>query len=512
MSLWSLSLSRKFARQLLLFTCVVLCFVAIGPSNPVNADTIIDSIAIEAYTNTVTVSPDGSLVAYTEQSTNKVHFLDSTLTLIRSSSAMMDPNTVIIDSTNTYAYVGARNGQVINTVEIATGNVIASTSTLAWNNSCLLMLPGGTHLLSCEGVSLAKRAVSDLQSGTSTYVSASFGTVVISAQASSDGSRIYVSESAGNVAVLDSSLNVIDNFGTPNGYNVFLALSPDDSLLAVTDFSSNTTKILDALTGTTITTLPFSASLFNPTGSLLYGLGGSSYEKVLAVRIPTLELVKSQNVSTGSLLSLAFHPAGNYLLAISQSPSIEKFAIGPDLVLHASAATASSGNVEFTLEANETVICSTLSTTIGEDFDAVGIDSIDLITQTSSTECTISVTSSARAGLGPVTSSLSPATSFSITGLTTLVADMFGVADQGSTVVTIAGSSTTTTSTTTTSSTVATTTTSAPTTTSSTQPIDSLPKTGRRTSSDAWLAFAIVLLGIFALTLSSRRRVISSNK
>jgi len=483
---------------------VALGLVAVGPLMPVQADTIIDSIATEAYTNAVTVSPDGSLVAYTEQSTNKVHFLDSTLTLIRSSSAMMDPNTVIIDSTNTYAYVGARNGQVINAVEIATGNVIASTSTLAWNNSCLLMLPGGTHVLSCEGVSLAKRAVSDLQSGTSTNISASFGTVVISAEASSDGSRIYVSESAGNVVVLDSGLNVIDNFGTPNGYNVFLALSPDDSLLAVTDISSNTTKILDALTGATITTLPFSAALFNTTGSLLYGLGGSSYEKVQAYRIPTGELVKSQNFSTGNLLSFAFHPAGNYLLAISLTPSIEKFAIGPDLVLRASAATASSGDIEFTLEANETVICSTLSTTIGEDFDAVGVDSIDSITQTSSTECTISVTSSARAGLGPVTSSLSPATSFSITGLTTLVADTFGVADQGSTVVTIAGSSTT--------STTSTTTTSVPRSTTTTVPdstVEStLPPTGTSGTDSvkrALLATVLGLLCIFVMFTNTRR-------
>ena len=482
---------------------VVLGLVAINPLTPVQADTIIDSITTEAYTNTVTVSPDGSLVAYTEQSTNKVHFLDSTLTLIRSSSAMLDPNTVVIDSTNTYAYVGARNGQQIHTVEIATGNVIASTSTLAWNNVCLHMMPGGTHVLSCEGVSLAIRPVSDLQSGSSTNISASFGTVVISAQASSDGSRIYASESAGNVVVLDSGLNVIDNFGTPNGYNVFLALSPDDSLLAVTDISSNTTKILDALTGATITTLPFSAALFNTTGSLLYGLGGSSYDKVQAYRIPTGELVKSQNFSTG-LLSFAFHPAGNYLLAISWNPSIEKFAIGPDLVLHASAATASSGEIEFTLEANEMVICSTLSTTIGEDFDVVGIDSIDTITQTSSTECTISVTSSARAGLGPVTSSLSPATSFSITGLTTLVADTFGIGDQGSTVVTIAGTSTT--------STTSTTTTSVPRSTTTTivdSVVDStLPPTGTSGTGSVQLALLATVLGllcIFVMFTNTRR-------
>ena len=504
MYFWSSSLAKKIVARLSMVTMVVLGLVAINPLTPVQADTIIDSITTEAYTNTVTVSPDGSLVAYTEQSTNKVHFLDSTLTLIRSSSAMLDPNTVVIDSTNTYAYVGARNGQQIHTVEIATGNVIASTSTLAWNNYCLHMLPGGTHVLSCEGVYLAKRAVSDLQSGTNTHTSASFGTVVISAQASSDGSRIYASESAGNVVVLDSGLNVIDNFGTPNGYNVFLALSPDDSLLAVTDIINNTTKILNALTGATITTLPFSAALFNTTGSLLYGLGGSSYDKLQAYRMPTGELVKSQSFITGSLDRFAFHPTGNYLLAISLNPSIEKFAIGPDLVLHASAATATTGQIEFTLEANETVICSTLSTTIGEDFDVVGIDSIDAITQTSSTDCTISVTSSARAGMGPVTSSLSPATSFSITGLTTLVADTFGVADQGSTVVTIAGTSTT--------STTSTTTTSVPRSTTTTivdSVVDStLPPTGTSGTGSVQLALLATVLGllcIFVMFTNTRR-------
>ena len=482
---------------------VALSLLVVDPLTPVQADTIIDSLATPAYTNTVTVSPDGSLVAYTEQSTNKVHFLDSSLDLISSSSALLDPFTVIIDSTNTYAYVGSRNGQRINTVDIATGNAVV-TSTTDWNNYCLEMMPGETFLLSCDGVDLTKRALSDLQVGISNHAFASFGSAVLSAQVSSDGSRIYVSESAGTVTVLDEGLSVIDNFGIPNGYNVFLALSPDDSLLAVTDISNNTTKILDAVTGAVISTLPFSASLFNTTGSLLYGLGDVAQDQLQAYRIPTGELVKSHSFSTGSLLSFAFHPAGNYLLAISSNPSIEKFAIGPDLVLHASAATASSGEIEFTLEANETVICSTLSTTIGEDFDVVGIDSINAITQTSSTECTISVTSSARAGLGPVTSSLSPAMTFAITGLTTLVADTFGVADQGSTVVTIAGTSTT--------STTSTTTTSVPRSTTTTivdSVVDStLPPTGTSGTGSVQLALLATVLGllcIFVMFTNTRR-------
>jgi DNA-binding beta-propeller fold protein YncE len=112
------------------------------------ADTETSTFATDPYFNDLVVSDDGSIIAYTDQNTNKVHFLDSNLQLIRSSAVLMDPDRIVIDSTNTYAYVGSRNGQKISTVTIADGSAVV-TSTTSWNNRCLEMLPGGTHLLSC---------------------------------------------------------------------------------------------------------------------------------------------------------------------------------------------------------------------------------------------------------------------------------------------------------------------------------------------------------------------------
>lgn len=520
MSLWSSSLSKKFARQLLLFTCVVLGFVAIGPSNPVDADTVIDTVSTPDFQNGIAISNDGSLIAYAEQGTYKVHFLDSDLNLLRSTAVLTDPYAVTIDGTKTFAYVLAINGSSIYTIDIATASVVTTTTT-HHNGLCMTPLPGGTHILTCESTSLVKRAVADLQTGTSTHSSLSFSTVIFDAKANDDASRIYVSESIGDITVVNSSLNVIETFAAPNGYNPRVNLSPDDSMLAVTSFDTFTTKILNATTGATITTLPFAATQFSPDGRLLYGISGTQvgvwegWDTVQTYRVGTWELVKSRS-ETGFGQGV-FDPTGAWFYSISRDPdAINKAVISPDVVLEASDSTSSTGSISFLLDASSNIDCTTLSSTIGEDFDVVGVDSIDRIEQTETDLCTIYVTSSARPGLGPVTSSLTSASTFSVSGTSGLITDMFGVSDQGSTIVTIAATTstttTTTTSTTTTSSTVATTTTSGPTTTSSTQPIDSLPETGRRTSSDAWLAFAIVLLGIFATSMSSRRRVISSNK
>jgi LPXTG-motif cell wall-anchored protein len=470
----------------------------------VKADSVIDTTVTPDFQGGIAISSDGTLIAYAEQGTNKVHFLDSDLNLLRSTVTLTDPNTIIIDSTKTFAYVMAINGGSIYTIDIATANVV-TTATTYWNGLCVRALPGGTHVLTCEGLSLVKRAVADLQAGTNTNSLLPLSSMVFDAIPNSDGSRIYVNESSGNITVVDSSLSTVATFARPNGYNPTINLSPDGSLLAVASSDYSTTKILNALTGETITTLPFAAREFSPDGRLLYGFSGAEvgiwegWDTVQTYRVGTWELVKSRT-ETGYGQGV-YDPTGAWFYSISRSPdAINKVAISPDLVLDASAATSSTGLITFVLDANADIDCTTLSTTIGIDFDATGVDSIDRIEQTNTDECTIFVNSSARPGLGAVTSSLTSAGTFSISGRSGLMTDMFGISDQGSTVVTIQATTTTTTTTT-----VPVTTTTALSTSSSTLPINVLPETGRESSTNALIAIVMVLIGGLAVVATRRR-------
>ena len=472
----------------------------------VKADSVIDTTVTPDFQGGIAISSDGTLIAYAEQGTYKVHFLDSDLNLLRSTVTLTDPNAIIIDSTKTFAYVMAVNGGSIYTIDIATANVV-TTATTYWNGQCLRALPGGTHVLTCEGLSLVKRAVADLQAGTNTNSLLPLSSMVFDAIPNSDGSRIYVNESQGNITVVNSSLSPIETFVAPNGFNVNIELSPDGSLLAVASFDSLTTKILNALTGETITTLPFVARKFSPDGRLLYGISGAQvgvwegWDTVQTYRVGTWELVKSRT-ETGYGQGV-YDPTGAWFYSISRSPdAINKVAISPDLVLDASVATSSTDLITFVLDANADIDCTTLSTTIGIDFDATGVDSIDRIEQTNTDECTIFVNSSARPGLGAVTSSLTSAGTFSISGRSGLMTDMFGISDQGSTVVTIQATTTTTTTTTTT---VPVTTTTALSTSSSTLPINVLPETGRESSTNAMIAIVMVIVGGLAVVATRRR-------
>jgi hypothetical protein len=87
----------------------------------------------------------------------------------------------------------------------------------------------------------------------------------------------------------------------------------------------------------------------------------------------------------------------------------------PTVTLAASSATSSSATITFTVTGNEAITCSTLSTASGVDFTYSGITAITGIVQTSPTVCTITATSTATAGGGAVTSTLTAAGSFSMT-------------------------------------------------------------------------------------------------
>jgi hypothetical protein len=108
-------------------------------------------------------------------------------------------------------------------------------------------------------------------------------------------------------------------------------------------------------------------------------------------------------------------PAATNSLGANKAIAID--ATLPTVTLAAAASTSGSATITFTVTGNEPITCSTLSTTHGTDFDytSTGISAITGIVQTSATVCTITATSTATDGGGAVTSTLTAASTFSIT-------------------------------------------------------------------------------------------------
>jgi len=163
--------------------------------------------------------------------------------------------------------------------------------------------------------------------------------------------------------------------------------------------------------------------------------------------------------------------------AATASTTITRDTTAPTVTLAASAATSTSVSISFTVTGSEAVTCSTLSTSVGTDFTLTNISTIDSIVQTSSTVCTVNVTSSATAGGGATVSTLTAAAGFSMTdsagnaqttltgspkSTTVTIAAATSSGGGGEAAATTSTSTTTTTSTTSTTIVVATTITTVP--------------------------------------------------
>ena len=116
-----------------------------------------------------------------------------------------------------------------------------------------------------------------------------------------------------------------------------------------------------------------------------------------------------------SIVSFQTDAAGN-VGSDSSALSVTIDSIAPtSAILAASSATATSATITFTVTGSERLDCTSLSTAAGTDFLlTAGISSLTSIAQTSNTVCTISATSTAVAGGSTVSSTLTVATSFSV--------------------------------------------------------------------------------------------------
>ncbi|MFZ9918988.1 MAG: beta strand repeat-containing protein [Ilumatobacteraceae bacterium] len=178
--------------------------------------------------------------------------------------------------------------------------------------------------------------------------------------------------------------------------------------------------------------------------------------------------------------------------AATSTTTIVRDITSPTVTLAAVSATSSLASISFTVTGDEDLDCATLSATDGADFDLTNVSAISSVVQTSSTVCTVNVTSSAVAGGGAVVSTLTAASSFSVSDAAGNAQTSLTDSPQSVTVTVPAPSggggspATTSTSTTTTTTTTSTTTTSTiavvSTTTPTSAPSTSVARRSRRTT------------------------------
>jgi predicted RNA-binding protein with TRAM domain len=229
------------------------------------------------------------------------------------------------------------------------------------------------------------------------------------------GATVSTLTAAGSFSMTDTAGNAQTTLtGSPKSVTVTIAASdstaPTVTLTTATIGSSGSATVSSTETGT--------AYLVNTTVTVtnkasITSAADASWNQVTISAANTNTSLSVSGLSAGTYKAYAVDSSDNLSAASSGTVTIDTTA--PTVTLAASAATSSSVSISFTVTGNEDVTCSTLSTTSGTDFSLTNISSIDSIVQTSSTVCTVNVTSSATAGGGATVSTLTAAASFSMT-------------------------------------------------------------------------------------------------
>ncbi len=142
------------------------------------------------------------------------------------------------------------------------------------------------------------------------------------------------------------------------------------------------------------------------------GATGNLWNQVTISSAGTNTSISLSGLDEGTYKAYAKDALG--VLSAASLGSITVDNTAPTATLSVSSAASATAAIVFRVTGNESLDCTTLSSTDGVDFDLTNISSITGITQTSSTVCSVNATSVATAGGGAVTSTLTKASSFSV--------------------------------------------------------------------------------------------------
>jgi hypothetical protein len=142
------------------------------------------------------------------------------------------------------------------------------------------------------------------------------------------------------------------------------------------------------------------------------GAAGSLWNQVTISSAGVDTNISASGLDEGTYKAYAKDALG--VLSAASSGTVTVDDTSPTVTLSVASSTAVVATISFKVTGNEAIDCSSLSTTIGTDFDVTNISSLVSIDQTSSSICTVNARSVAAAGGGSIVSTLESASSFSI--------------------------------------------------------------------------------------------------
>jgi hypothetical protein len=146
--------------------------------------------------------------------------------------------------------------------------------------------------------------------------------------------------------------------------------------------------------------------------SSITGATGSLWNQVTISSAGVDTNISASGLDEGTYKAYARDALG--VLSAASSGTVTVDDTSPTVTLSVVSSTAVVATISFKVTGNEPIDCSSLSTTIGTDFDVTNISSLISIDQTSSSLCTVNARSVAAAGGGSIVSTLESASSFSI--------------------------------------------------------------------------------------------------
>ncbi|CAB4618143.1 unannotated protein [freshwater metagenome] len=142
------------------------------------------------------------------------------------------------------------------------------------------------------------------------------------------------------------------------------------------------------------------------------GAAGSLWNQVTISSAGVDTNISASGLDEGTYKAYAKDALG--VLSAASSGTVTVDDTSPTVTLSVASSTAVVATISFKVTGNEAIDCSSLSTTIGTDFDVTNISSLVSIDQTSSALCTVNARSVAAAGGGSIVSTLESANSFSV--------------------------------------------------------------------------------------------------
>ena len=142
------------------------------------------------------------------------------------------------------------------------------------------------------------------------------------------------------------------------------------------------------------------------------GAAGSLWNQVTISSAGVDTSISASGLDEGTYKAYARDVLG--VLSAASSGTVTVDDSSPTVTLSVASSTAVVATISFKVTGNDAIDCSSLSTTIGTDFDVTNISSLVSIDQTSSSLCTVNARSVAAAGGGSIVSTLESASSFSI--------------------------------------------------------------------------------------------------